>query len=90
MLEIEEVKHDVERLLMITKTLWSIVKEDHQYDDEDLVRRVLEIDARDGRVDGRLAAQKHRDCWSCHRPLMRDRRRCIYCGEATVVDLFER
>ena len=81
---------DIERLLLITEGLWNIVKEEHGYDDEDLVRRVLQVDMKDGKIDGKVAAQKPGDCPHCDRPLSQDRRFCLYCGEPTPVELFSR
>lgn len=87
---LERVANDVERLLMITEGLWSILKEQHGYEDDELVRRILEIDNRDGRIDGKVAAHPPADCPSCNRPLSRDRRFCLYCGEPAPVELFDR
>ena len=81
---------DIERLLLITEGLWNLLKAEHGYDDEELVRRVLEVDLKDGRIDGKVAAQKPGDCPHCDRPLSRDRRYCLYCGEPTPVELFSR
>lgn len=81
---------DIERLLLITEGLWSILKTEHGYEDEVLVRRVLEVDLKDGKIDGKVAAQKPGDCPHCNRPLSQDRRYCLYCGEPTPVELFSR
>lgn len=81
---------DIERLLLLTEALWSLLKEEHGYEDEELVRRVLEIDSRDGRIDGRLAAKPPEDCPHCNRPVPSERRYCLYCGEPVPVQLFAR
>jgi hypothetical protein len=86
----DEVDVDIERLLMLTEALWSMIKEEHGYEDEALVQRVLEIDARDGRIDGKLAVDRPADCPHCQRPLVKNRRYCLYCGEPTPVELFQR
>lgn len=54
------VRADIERLLLITEGLWNILRDEHGYDDELLVRRVLEVDLKDGKIDGKLAAQRRR------------------------------
>ena len=86
----DRLKADIERLLLISEALWQILKEQHGYEDEELVRRVLEIDNRDGRIDGKLAARPPGNCPHCNRPVVRNRRFCIYCGEPTPVELFAR
>ena len=84
------VEHELERLLMITEALWTILKEQHGYDDAKLQQIVTDIDLRDGKLDGRVAATAPATCPSCHRTLNKKRPRCIYCGEPAPLDLFER
>lgn len=84
------VRHDIERLLMITEALWGILKEQHGYTDAELFRRVMAIDLRDGRADGRVAPTPARECPHCHRPMTKGRPVCIFCGRASMMDLFER
>lgn len=88
--EVAANRGDIERLLQITEALWHIVKEKLSCDDDELVRRVLEIDARDGSIDGKVAPKPPANCPSCNRPLMKHRRHCLYCGEPAPVDLFSR
>ena len=55
--EVSLLRLEVERLLMITEALWGILKEKHGYQDEELARRINDIDLRDGALDGRVAAE---------------------------------
>ncbi|MFH2136874.1 MAG: hypothetical protein ABII88_00010 [Candidatus Omnitrophota bacterium] len=89
-IEIKETKLDIERLLLITEALWNILKEEHGYADEDLVKRVNEIDSRDGKLDGKVKPQGPLPCPNCGHNLMKKRPVCIYCGECINIDLFER
>ncbi len=76
---------------MITEALWSILKEQHGYSDEELVKRVSEIDMRDGALDGRVATEESRVCPECNRShIARNRPRCLYCGARITNDPFER
>lgn len=88
--ENEEIKFDVEKLLMITEALWTILKEQLGYDDEELIRRVQEIDMRDGRLDGKVATSVNPPCPECGRTLIGKRPKCLYCGTEVKRDLFER
>ena len=70
---------------MITEALWLILKEKHGYSDEDLMERIVEIDLRDGKLDGRAVSETP-SCPQCkrlhvakHRPL------CLYCGATMPV-----
>ena len=88
--DVEFLRADVERLLMITEALWGILKEKHGYTDDDLANRVMEIDRRDGAVDGRVARSPPGACPRCNRTLERKRAFCLYCGQAIALDPFER
>ena len=88
--EVRLLKHHIERILMITEALWDMVKEQHGYTDDDLVKRVQQIDMRDGRLDGRVAPSGVRSCPSCKRPTSGRHVMCIYCGRAVSGDLFQR
>ena len=88
--DMEILRSDIERLLMITEALWGILKDKHGYTDEELTNRVTEIDRRDGRVDGRVAQAPPGTCPRCNRTLERKRPFCLYCGQAIAWDPFER
>ena len=88
--DLEFVRCDIERLLMITEALWGILKENHGYTDDELMRRITEIDRRDGKVDGRVAQSPPASCPRCNRTLERKRSFCLYCGQAIAWDPFER
>ncbi len=88
---VNEVKMDIERLLMITEALWTMIQEEHNYSDEDLIKKIAEIDLRDGRLDGRVApSAPSGKCVKCNRTLSKKRPTCLYCGAAVVKDPFER
>jgi len=81
---------DVEKLFMITEALWTILKEQHGYSDDELIGRIQEIDLRDGRLDGKVASQRNPLCPQCRRTLMGKHPVCLYCGTAVARDPFER
>ena len=72
----ELMRHDIDRLLMVTEALWLFIKTQHNYTDEDLAKVINEIDLRDGPACGRANSGK--------RPL------CIYCGKPVPMDPFAR
>jgi len=86
----EAITCDIEKLFMITESLWSILKEHHGYTDDELIRRIHEIDMRDGRLDGKVAKQPNPPCPQCGRTLMNKHSVCLYCGTAVARDPFER
>lgn len=90
--EVFELRNEVERLLMITEALWTFLKQQHGYSDEDLIKQIAEIDIRDGKLDGKVAPHMEQTplCPKCQRPIGRKRPNCLYCGAALVRDPFER
>ena len=88
--KLELMKLDIERLLMISQALWLLAKQAHGYDDKVLTDLIAEIDANDGKLDGRVAPQPPQPCPFCGRTLMKRRPICIYCGKPVSVDPFER
>ena len=86
----ELLRADVEKLLMITEALWTLMREQHGYTDEQLVRAIEDIDLRDGKLDGKVAKSPPPLCPECGRNLMGNRPVCLYCGTPVVRGPFER
>ncbi len=81
---------DIEKLFMITEALWSILKAQHGYTDDQLAEMIHQIDMRDGKLDGKVARQQNPACPRCDRVLLGKHPVCLYCGTAVYRDPFER
>jgi hypothetical protein len=88
--ETENLRGDVERLLLITEALWRIARERWDCTDEELVKRMQEIDLEDGKLDGRKGSSPARDCPHCQRKLIKHQPRCFYCGKPVEFLPFDR
>jgi PHD/YefM family antitoxin component YafN of YafNO toxin-antitoxin module len=85
------LKQELERQMMISEALWRFVKKEFELSDKDLFEKVLEIDAEDGRVDGKVSRQEGpKKCRVCDKTLPNRKNFCIYCGERYARDCFER
>ncbi|HVU28033.1 MAG TPA: zinc ribbon domain-containing protein [Verrucomicrobiae bacterium] len=82
------MRHDVDRLLMITEALWTLLKKEHGYTDQMLTDLVNTIDLRDGKLDGRVADSPPKPCPKCGKINSRKRNFCIYCGNPLPTSLF--
>ena len=80
----------VERLLIITEALWTILKEKEGLDEQELLRRMVQIDMRDGKLDGRVPAGPPQPCPKCQRIVGRNNLRCLFCGEPIMMEPFAR
>jgi hypothetical protein len=88
--EVEQLRGDVERLMLLTEALWRLVKERTECSDEDLIRRIHDIDLEDGKLDGRKAKTPPRPCPHCQRILSKHRALCLFCGKPVEFVPFER
>lgn len=88
--ELEGVEFNVEKLLMITEALWTILKEQLGYEDDELIKRIQEIDMRDGKLDGKVKSSVNAPCPKCNRVLIGKLPKCLYCGTEVERDPFER
>jgi hypothetical protein len=88
--EVELAKHDIDRLLMITEALWTLLKQERGYKDDVLTTLIAQIDQRDGRLGGRGAKEPPLECPSCGRTNAAKRSFCIYCGKPLPTSPFAR
>ena len=87
---VEFMRRDINRLLLITEALWTLLKQQHGYTDEDLTKVVTEIDLRDGVADGKANQVGPKPCPYCGRMVAAHHATCIFCGKAVPLDLFRR
>jgi hypothetical protein len=83
--ETDVLKHDIDRLMMITEALWTFLKKEHGYSDDDLAKAVSAIDLRNSGAD-KDAQEK---CPTCGRMVSAHRKLCLYCGSPVPESLFE-
>ena len=79
--DVELLKHDVDRLLLISEAIWTLLKREHGYSDDVLTDLITKIDLADGRIDGRGVKELPPQCPYCNRANSGRRSFCIYCGK---------
>jgi hypothetical protein len=75
---VNELEERVDHLALLSVALWQLLSESTGWSEEELIKRVTELDLRDGKIDGRVTGNAI-DCPECHRPVARRHRRCLYC-----------
>ena len=88
--QVNYLKSDVDRLMMITEGLWTLLKRANNFTDQELRDLVNEIDLRDGKLDGRCKPAGIYVCPACSRPVSIRMNTCMYCGQLLQHDLFAR
>jgi len=88
--QVELLAHDVDRLLLISEAMWTLMKQQHGYADDVLFKLIEEIDQKKTIVDGLAIKNSPQLCPSCHRPNSAKRMFCIYCGKPIPGNPFAR
>ena len=85
----ENAAIDIDKLFLITRALWELLKTEHGYTDEVLTQKVAEIDLSTGTLDGKAPKIERSSCSSCGRKMGRSPT-CMYCGTVNIRNPFER
>jgi hypothetical protein len=86
----ELLNHDIDRLLMITEALWTLMKQEHGYADDVLTKLIEDIDRRKVIVDGMAVKDPPQACPNCGKINSAKRAFCIYCGKPILTNPFAR
>ena len=81
--ELKVMQANLAKTLMICEALWEILRDEHGYTEDNLHKKLYEIDMRDGVLDGKNQ-RKISDCPNCGRKVSPRHPACIYCG--TIID----
>jgi hypothetical protein len=76
---VEDLQRHVDRLSLACQALWELLRERSDLTEDDIEKKMLEIDGRDGAVDGKIGIQAL-DCPSCGRKTSSKRNSCVMCG----------
>lgn len=82
--QVELLRKDIERLLLISEALWMVLKEQHGFTDDKLTQMITEIDLRDGQLNGHVARTQAETCPHCGRTLAKNLTCCMYCGKPVL------
>jgi len=76
---VRRLEDRVDRLVVISMAMWSILSEKANVSEDELMARVQALDLSDGKADGKLNLNVM-DCPKCSRKLSVRHQRCLYCG----------
>lgn len=75
----DNTKQEVEELTLACQAMWELLRDHLGFTDEHLKAKMLEVDARDGTVDGKIGPQLV-DCPHCGQKASTAKPNCMYCG----------
>lgn len=77
--EVLRLESKIDGLALIAQALVEILRDRGGVSEADIEAKIMEIDERDGRSDGRISGQSV-ECPSCHRLGHTRQRVCMYCS----------
>lgn len=77
--EIDELQRHVNRLTLISQSFWELLRERTALTEEDLERKIVEVDLRDQKLDRKITPSVCQ-CPRCGRNTNSTRYRCLICG----------
>jgi len=81
--ELKALQRQVDRMALACQALWEIIREHSDFKEEDLEKKMLEIDLRDGKTDGKIGALVL-NCPACGSKTNSKRPTCIICGAPVI------
>lgn len=77
--DLRQIYDRIDTLALTCQAMWELIRERTTLSDEDIERRMQEIDLRDGKADGKMNTPVF-ECPDCGRNVSRRHFRCLYCG----------
>lgn len=77
--EFYALNNRIDALALAIQALWELLKEQTGLTDEQLIKKLEEIDLRDGVADGKITPRPVA-CPNCGRNISSKRSNCLYCG----------
>ena len=87
---VEIFKHDIDRLLLVTEALWTLMKQQHGYTDDVLVGLIQDIEKQKAVAHASCAKDAPSPCPFCGKLNTATRTFCMYCGKALPAKPFAR
>ena len=73
------LERHVDRIGLACQAMWELLREHSGITEEDLERKILEVDLRDGKLDGRIG-HTIMECPQCGKNTNSKRFNCVMCG----------
>ena len=81
--EVRHLRASLNKAMLICETLWELLRDSTKLTEQDLYKKMYEVDMRDGVLDGKNQ-RKAVECGQCGRTVSSRHPACLYCG--TIID----
>lgn len=78
--EIGQLEDKVDRLSLLCHALFEELEKHTGFSESQLKAKMVEIDLRDGKLDGKLSEIKQKNCPDCGHKVKSTRANCFWCG----------
>jgi hypothetical protein len=78
--EMAQAQQRADKLVLMVHAIWTLIAEKTGLTEDDLRKRVTELDGQDGTIDGRITRPQVR-CSKCDAVVCRKFNRCLFCGQ---------
>lgn len=82
------IRRDLDRLALAVEAMWELLRDSQGLAQEDLPKKMHEVDMRDGNLDAKNKSHQLKACPKCGRVLQIGTPKCIYCGQEVFLDPF--
>ena len=84
-----QLENHLNKLTLICWSMWTLLLEKTDLTEEDLFKRMKDLDLLDGTADGKVTQQIAK-CSKCDRIMSPNHQKCLYCGaEKLMVSAFD-
>jgi hypothetical protein len=83
----ESVEQRLDRAMVTLEAIWTLLRERLPLTDEELAKRIVEVDESDGILDGKVR-RPPKACPHCKKTIPARFLRCLYCGEIVAAEPF--
>ena len=80
---VHDLQEQVDKLTLISMAMWSMLQDVSSFKEEDLMKRVRDLDLMDGVPDGKIT-RRVANCPKCKRVMSPKHKKCLYCGYARL------
>jgi len=87
--EMHYLEDEIDRLSLVCESLWTLLKDKIGVTDDELTSIMVDLDMKDGKLDGKRDKSGPRRCPACDRPNNKRHLRCMYCGALFKTTPFE-
>ena len=89
-INVEVLKHDIDRVLLISEALWTLMKQQHGYTDDTLVGLMQDLERQKSATGSTAVKDPPIGCPACGRLNTATRSFCMYCGKPMPTRPFAR